>query len=162
MEALQLIENLKRQGFIHKPKPIFDGGVERLSQDLLQLFSKYFSSQYVKLNFEIPLDFLTFLECAKGSFVLDNYYYLLHIEGVLSVTEFFLKEWNPNDDNSLWINIGGYSEKHEYLMCCDKSKPEFGKISETWDDHPWMDGEQVFLKRHGTEWNNLGEYSLSE
>ena len=162
MNADQIIKNLTEQGFIHKKSIDFEGGIERLTQELTKLFSEYFSPQYVRLNFEIPSSFQAFLECAEGSFSLNKNYYLFDMEGILSVTKFFIKEWKPNDSNAIWIHIGGFSDKHGYLMCCDKSKSEFGKISESWDDHPWMDGEQLFLERHETEWNSIAEYSLSE
>ena len=162
MDPNQIIKNLKTQGFILKKSTDFEGGIERLTQDLSELFSKYFSPQYVNLNFEIPAEYRAFLECAGGSFSLDNYYHLFNMNSLLSVTNFFIEEWEPNDSNAIWIHIGGYSDKRGYLMCCDKSKAEFGKISEYWDDHPWMDGERIFLERHETDWNSIAEYSMSE
>jgi len=43
-------------------------------------------------------------------------------------------------DAGLWIAIGGWSDKHDYWLCCDRERPLAGHVTDAHDDHPWMNG----------------------
>lgn len=43
------------------------------------------------------------------------------------------------DSNIMWLRFALWSDKHEYLICCDRSSAAFGKIFDAYDVRPWMD-----------------------
>jgi uncharacterized protein (TIGR02996 family) len=42
----------------------------------------------------------------------------------------------------IWLEVGGWSDKHWYFVCCDLGSPLFGVVAEGEDYHPWMAGSE--------------------
>ena len=56
----------------------------------------------------------------------------------LFVTE--VEEDEPPMDSGFWLSIGWWSDKHEYLLCCDRNHSHYGVVLDGHDSHPWLNG----------------------
>jgi hypothetical protein len=50
--------------------------------------------------------------------------------------------------DTLWIRIGWWSDKHDWIMCCDQDHPMYGKVYDVWDDHPWLSEKFTTYSEH--------------
>ena len=46
----------------------------------------------------------------------------------------------PPEDDGLWLRVGRFSDKHDYLICCDRSHSHYGVVLDGHDSHPWLNG----------------------
>jgi uncharacterized protein (TIGR02996 family) len=120
---------------------------------LRSLFADAFGAEEAERRFCVPADFVVF-PCVVGG--LDNgwdtFYSSLgvvkthqnnvHVFGPrhppdhLSAAELAERPTNPE----MWLEFGGWSDKHYYFVCCDLGSPLFGVVAEAHDYHPWMAG----------------------
>ncbi|MEZ4359781.1 MAG: hypothetical protein R3B48_06340 [Kofleriaceae bacterium] len=43
----------------------------------------------------------------------------------------------------LWLPLGAWSDKHEWYLCCDLARSQFGTVWDAHDDHPWLNGTSM-------------------
>lgn len=129
-------------------------GYDEFEESLKTIFKKYFDKDYVEDNFSIPLDLKDFVEALEGSLWQDYWRGLYCKEGIVMATEGYCETWGeevierrklnksyPND--KMWLCVGMWSDKHDYIMSCDKSSKHFGKFYDVLDDHLWI-GETFY------------------
>ena len=140
--------------------------LERLQQILLP----YFSQAYLDANLVLPEAFLIYLETVKGSLDSD-WEWFGDSASVLYMTKDFCESWcrgdfldrkkkgisKPND--TIWLKFGAWSDKHEWIICCDKSNPKFGWVFDCYDDHPLSNGERFLTN---DEFDSFMEFVLKK
>lgn len=128
------------------PKP-FDR--RRFNGAVKALFSPYFEDSYINDNLDIPADYLEFLSQLQGTLEQGDWKFLHNEEWVLLRTRYFCKAFKegfmdrktagtPCLSDVIWLCVGDWSNKHDYILCCDKSSEHYGIIYDVWDDHPWL------------------------
>jgi hypothetical protein len=145
-----LIENL------HKNHSYTYNLVEELSleeisafeQNLKSYFSGIFGADFVKERFSLPIDFKAYLNLGCG-FYQDSWrsvypYHLIEKATIEPHYDFEIedliervKEGNLYENDTLWLCIGYWSDKHDYFICCDKGHPYFGKVFDYNDAFPY-------------------------
>ena len=45
---------------------------------------------------------------------------------------------DPPECRTIYLALGGWSDRHYYLVNCSPNHPDFGSISDYNDTHPWM------------------------
>ena len=137
--------------------------ITELETDFKTYFKHHFDPYFVDEHFEIPMVFKAYLNALEGTVMRSNWWsYLYGKTEVLEATKNSLGIWirdvvdrrkngTSYSTDTLWICFGGWSDKHEYIICCDKTHPDFGKIFDAYDDHPYL-GED-FLK--DGEWDDI-------
>jgi hypothetical protein len=115
-------------------------------------FGDYFDADYVAKNFSLPEDFRVFLELCHSPIQIPEAWELLEdaqhildsLPGFFNLYAEDLQERKEENEmtaaDTMWLRIALYSDKHEFLICCDRSSAVFGKVFDSYDDHPWMDG----------------------
>lgn len=53
-----------------------------------------------------------------------------------------VSEDEPALDTGFWLGVGWYSDKHEYVLCCDRTHSRFGAMVDGYASHPWVNGVQ--------------------
>lgn len=46
-----------------------------------------------------------------------------------------------------WLAIGAWSDKHQFWLCCDRARPECGRVFDAHDDHPYLNGTRHLANR---------------
>ncbi len=96
-------------------------------------------------RFELPVMVRTWWQRhGAHSWVDDDSWRWLHPAS--SLARVTVEEWDaiafdPPVGDSLWAVIGGWSDKHIYMVCCDRTHPWFGSIADFYDNHPWWGSE---------------------
>ncbi|MFN8395758.1 MAG: hypothetical protein U0176_14065 [Bacteroidia bacterium] len=151
------IESLLKHGYVCHPEPPYEGGIEGFIRELKALFSSYFDPGYVAEEFKLPREFSEFLETVEGSYFRGNWAGLFGMEGIYNTTKYQLELWEPGPENPvLWIDVGNWSDKHNLVMCVSKSHPDFGKVIDAYDDHPYCSEDFYNFE----EWAGIDEYAM--
>jgi hypothetical protein len=104
---------------------------------LRALLTEAFGAATVERRFRAPADFAAFY-CLFGRGIGD-WDYLLSSSGLVTAASTGVGMWRP-ENPEIWIEFGGWSDKHWYFVCCDLDSPLFGVVAEGEDYHPWMGG----------------------
>ncbi len=136
-------------------------------EQLKQNFLPYFSQAYLDENLVLPEAFLIYLETIKGT-LSSSWEWFGDGAQILSSTQYFCEAYEddflkrkaknaPYPNDTIWVKFGEWADKHEWIICCDKSHPDFGKVFDCEDDHPWW--RENFS---GTEFSSFMEFILEE
>jgi hypothetical protein len=141
-QAAEAIISLHKHGYVCNPDPPYPGGLEGFEQDLKQLFSQYFDPAHVQAEFALPSELQQFLLAIEGSYYRRNSAGLFAMGSILSTTKYQLKLWEPEGEPALmWIEVGNWSDKHQLIMCVNRSSPYFGKVLDMHDEHPYCNDD---------------------
>ena len=122
-------------------------------------FTNYFDAKYVATNFALPEDFGTFLSLCPAPyqipFAWEVLYDAQHIlkdlpEYYHVFEEDFERRKTANEltaTDKMWLRFALYGDKHEFLICCDRTSAAFGKVFDAYDDHPWMDESYIDINQ---------------
>jgi len=133
---------------------------------LATFFSRYFGAEFVAENFEIPADFKAYLMALPSCIHTQGWWvYLYGMDSVVGFTKSSMGMWideaeerrkngNAYTTDTFWIAFGGWSDKHEFIICCDNKHPDFGKIYDAYDDHPYLNED--FLD--DDIWDNIEDF----
>jgi hypothetical protein len=140
-------------------------------RDIKALFAAHIGEKAVTERLEIPADYAVFMEGAGGGwewrqgleqslFTADNV-----AGGTARDYRLFVTERDEDDgpqDDGLWLRIGRYSDKHDTLLCCDRSHRLHGQVVDGHDDHPWLNGlSSPFCQVVGESFTDWLEYAAS-
>lgn len=154
--AQQAIESLLQHGYQCNITAPYKDGLEGFTRDLKELFSKYLDPSYVEAELVLPPDLQAFLQVIQGSYHKRNWAVLYGMEGIVASTQYDLELWKPEpEDAVMWISIGGWSDKHQLLMCLNTTSTYFGKVIDAYDDHPYCSA--TFEPDH--QWDGLFSYT---
>jgi hypothetical protein len=120
-------------------------------ESLRHAFAAYHGADVVTARFYIPDDYATFMQQIGGGWEWSAGLgsILLSAKNVASATtstfQSLVSERSAEDDDKpeddgLWLTIGYYSDRHETLLCCDRSHRYYGYVVDGHDDHPWLNG----------------------
>ncbi|NES96683.1 MAG: SMI1/KNR4 family protein [Desertifilum sp. SIO1I2] len=127
------------------------------------VFTNHYGSSEVEKRFQIPQDYTMFMQAIGGGWksLQSLQWHLFDAKTVASQTianfrVFVLsaEEGEPICESGFWLSIGEWSDKHEYLLCCDRPHPKFGAVLDGHDSHPWLDGAESCYQRANSflEW----------
>ena len=120
------IEKLTSKGFYLYSDTLEDFNLGKFQEDIRDLFSSFFSKEYIKENLSIPDQYIDFLCCIRG--YLHNSWDYFHGAGlVLSDIKYWLDLYDEefkemeNTENvlRLHISIAPEGDKHVILLNCD-------------------------------------------
>jgi hypothetical protein len=113
---------------------------------LERLFVGCFGAATTHSRFMVPHDYATFMQIIGGGWKWPHRldWYLFDAQRVVESTSYDVELWLNEehheyalDDSGLWLRIGSWSDKHDYLLCCDREHAYFGSIVNAHDTHPW-------------------------
>lgn len=114
-----------------------------------ELFVAHHGSVDVAERFRVPEEYAAFMQAVGGGWKSPHglEWILFEAESVVRATanDFRLfvtevEDGEPVLDTGFWLSIGWYSDKHEYLLCCDRTHSYYGVVVDGHDSHPWMNG----------------------
>ncbi len=114
-----------------------------------ELFASHHGRSAVEDRFRVPEDYATFMQTIGGGWECSHGlgWSVFDAATVASTTADDFKslvlganEDEPVLDSGFWLGIGWYSDKHEYLLCCDRAHPYYGSVVDGHDSHPWLNG----------------------
>lgn len=109
-----------------------------------QLYSVYFTSEYVETQFELPGEVADFLKTAEGVYYRKGEVGCLYDrEEVLKMVSYHLNVWKPQRTDVMWMPLGLWMIEGSIIACCDKESSQFGSILEIRDGHPWGGPEYI-------------------
>ncbi|NOQ75848.1 MAG: hypothetical protein GQ574_27835 [Crocinitomix sp.] len=132
-----------------------------LIEPLTQAHLKYFDAEYIRENFVIPqlytdsIDKLRIKELFDASLSIANTQWGIDVYG-----DDFLERKDANKltkNDKIYVAIGEWGSNHLFLMCCDKSSNDFGKIFDYNDAHPWHGSHHWEV-----EWKDFNEFLKDE
>jgi uncharacterized protein (TIGR02996 family) len=139
---------------------------------LRELLASSFGAAEVERRFCPPADFVAFL-CLVGA-AGDGWDYLRGSEAVVAANTSNVRVYEPGQtapehwtdeevaerpaNPEIWLEFGGWSDKHWYFVCCDLGSPLFGIVAEGEDYHPWMSGSESLDFRGRNFLHFLGGY----
>jgi hypothetical protein len=120
-------------------------------ESLRQTFAAYYGTDSVAARFDIPDDYATFMRQIGG-----GWEWSAGLGSILSsakqvasaststfrsmVSERSEEDDGEVEDDGLWLTIGYFSDRHDTLLCCDRSHRYYGYVIDGHDDHPWLNG----------------------
>ncbi len=158
---------LKSYGFEGGGKAVSNQQLNLYINQLNELLQKYFSKEYLENNFSIPTSYLDFSKDISTFLYFGKYHTIYSLKEVVEGTRNTLFDFECNfynrsksnqqfkDNDVIWLAIGWWSDKHDLLICCDKSSVFYGKIYDVWDDHPWYSEKFVIAE----EFENIEAYA---
>lgn len=114
-----------------------------------EMFATHYGSTAVEKRFQVPEEYAVFMQTVGGGWkwpyglewtVFDAATVLGATANDFSVFVLGADEQEPVLDTGFWLAIGWYSDKHEYLLCCDRSHSYYGAVLDGHDSHPWLNG----------------------
>jgi hypothetical protein len=114
------------------------------------LFVRHYGLAAVEERFQVPQDYAIFMQAIGGGWrwPYSLEWSLFDAETVAYLTldnfQLFVLGAEENDepvlDSGFWLSIGGWSDKHEYMLCCDCIHSHYGVVIDGHDSHPWLNG----------------------
>ncbi|MBD2683388.1 MULTISPECIES: SMI1/KNR4 family protein [Nostoc] len=138
------------------------------AQSLQTLFANHYGYESVAARFSVPKDYEVFMQLIGGGwkwpFSLE--WVLFDAQTVTTATEnnfrLFVSEVEEDEppmDSGFWLSIGCWSDKHEYLLCCDRNHSHYGVVLDGHDSHPWLNGVEFggcyLMAKSFSEWLRL-------
>jgi len=112
-----------------------------LIDQLKEIYSVFFNSEYITKNLAIPKLYIDSIETLKIEELFNQSSSLTNTKwGIELYGNEFLDRKNLNNlgiNDKIFLSIGEWGSNHQFLMCCDKSSQDFGKIFDYNDAHPW-------------------------
>jgi hypothetical protein len=127
-----------------------------------ELFAAHYGSAATEQRFEVPEDYAAFMQAVGGGW---HWPHGLEwsVFDAATVAEATANDFNsfvlgaeedePVLDSGFWLGIGRYSDKHWYLLCCDRAHGYFGAVVDGHDSHPWLNGVEF-----GGCWRMAGSF----
>ncbi len=131
------------------------------TNSLKQAYLKYFNEEYVNSNLVIPEVYFNSIEKLKiGEFFglsssLSNTQWGIDLYGSEFMQRAAVNKATKND--KMFMAIGEWGSNHLFLMCCDKSSDDFGKIFDYNDAYPWCENDDSEV-----EWVNFEAFIKDE
>ena len=138
---IELVKKLRSEQGETQFTPAIDASVpQKLSVEIEKLFFDLF--QTTEFQFELPADFSAFIQLfgegdahltrSEGGILYDWRAIVQHTD-MVAAADFD----GDRSQQSVWLVLGEYSDKHWYYLCCDPISPDFGKVADGEDVSPW-------------------------
>jgi hypothetical protein len=115
-------------------------------RQLRETFAAYVGGAAVADRFSIPEDYGLFMRIVGGGWHYHGGWGRVYdAQEVASATAHSCANAaeDRREDDGLWLDIGCWGSKHDYLLCCDRGHRLFGVVVEGEDTHPWGSGFQA-------------------
>lgn len=151
IDVAKVIHQFESRGYEHiggdEPN---DTSINTLLLELKTFYSKYFDSKFIEERMALPVDYEQFLMNFKGYLYSEQWAAFYGIDSLVERTKDWYAYWdfdyedrkvagNLKEDDTLWLNFGYWSDKHEMVLCLDKNNRYFGQVIDT-RGHPFLHG----------------------
>lgn len=124
--------------------------LEVFEWELKDIFKAYFGINYVEKNFSLTDDIKELIQLLDGNLRKSDWCAIYCGSDIITSTEYYCRQWGEQilkrrqqgelDNNDvMFMRLGYWSDKHDYIFCCDKSSLHYGKIYDVNDEHPWLE-----------------------
>ncbi|UUC44463.1 hypothetical protein [Flavobacterium cerinum] len=114
---------------------------KELTERLKDIYSDYFDSEYLDKNLEIPHMYTDAIRKINIDDLFSLSDTLISTQDWMQMyADDFLERKAANKLTScdiIFLVIGEWGSRHDLLLCCDTSSPDFGKVFDYNDAHPW-------------------------
>ncbi|MFT3793107.1 hypothetical protein [Flavobacterium sp.] len=133
--------------------------IDTFEEKVKAIFTNYFDADYVEQNFALPEDFRIFLMLCPAPLQIPHEWEVLYdAQKILDhLPDYYnwydqkllwRRKHNENQkSDTMWLHFASWSDKHDYLIGCDRSSKTFGKVYDAYDDHPWMEDSELLNRR---------------
>ena len=142
-----LIDTLLESGYVFADVDPVE--VPDLEADLRAALEEFFDPSFVAERFGLPDVYRRFVGALERPLTAGNRHVIYYAGHLARATRIYLDDFRwalddrrragqtlPND--TLWIPVGYWSDKHDWVLCCDTTHERFGCVLDVWDDHPWL------------------------
>jgi len=163
-----LIEQILNVGKFTETTPDEPSTITEVEEGLRAYYSRYFGAERVQKHFQIPDDFKAYLMALPHRMITEGWWVNLYgMALVVEATKASMSMWmdevverirdgDTYSTDTFWIAFGGWSDKHEFIICCDTSHPDYGKVYDAYDDHPYLNED--FLD--DDIWENMEDFLM--
>lgn len=170
----KVIQQFESRGYEHLGgEETNDNSIGELTAQLKQFYLKYFEEEFIEDRFAFPADYEQFLIEFQGYFYSEGWAGFYGIDSVLECTKDWYQYWDfdyeerknngkLSEDDTLWLNFGYWSDKHEMVLCLDKKNRFFGNVIDT-RAHPFLHGSiyidgfydsfKIYAEEHKANYN---------
>ncbi|MDH5656088.1 MAG: hypothetical protein OEZ34_09285 [Spirochaetia bacterium] len=157
-----LDELLSKKIFEKKPAWVEEGAVAKMEEAVKAYYADFFGKETAEKNWALPVDYAEYLHSFTGlikdkeNLNKDIYdssgtsdattqpwwkYEMSELKKRCKTGEFF-----RND--TMWLSIGWWGDKHEIFLCCDKMHENFGKVFDCHDGTPWNGDDDSYIDEY--------------
>jgi len=159
----ELIEEITDSSTLtSEPFEVSEKDFIKFEQEVRDYFQSFLGNyQIIKQSWQIPEEYKGFLFSGISLFQgfyeddIENETHFEMTEEVYDLKEVMRSNINPwyvlqlsefrkrihtdrlHEYDSIWLNIGWWSDKNEFFLCCDKSNKHFGKVIDCYNCTPW-------------------------
>ncbi|HEY1017176.1 MAG TPA: hypothetical protein VGE07_30965 [Herpetosiphonaceae bacterium] len=115
--------------------------------ELRDVFAASFGAGEIARRLRIPADYDLFMRTVGGGFFRNagpgmgiSRPEMVARDTADAFDLFYAGEDAEPEDSGLWLTVGWWGDKHDYLLCCDAGHPRFGSLIDGHDSHPWLNG----------------------
>lgn len=128
---------------------------------LTEIYLPFFEADYILENLDIPDIFFNSIGKLRTPELYGHSSILSATKSSLTVyDDDFLERKaanTPTEQDKLYLWIGEWGSRHEFLLCCDKSSSQFGMVLDFNDAHPWCEGNEAEV-----DWNTFQDFLFDE
>lgn len=151
VDVCKVIQQFSSRGYQHldtdEPN---NNSIQELMIELKSFYSTYFDEKFIEDRIALPQDYEQFLIEFQGYFYSEGWAGFYGIDDIVERTRDWYKYWDFDykdrkeagelkADDTLWLNFGYWSDKHEMVLCLDKTNRYFGNVIDT-RGHPFLHG----------------------
>ncbi|MCT4638602.1 MAG: hypothetical protein N4A72_12955 [Bacteroidales bacterium] len=141
-----LIKRLIDKGFTYESE--IQIGIKSFESQIKNILKKHYKTEYVENNFGLTEEFKQYLGLIDGNLLKSNWCYLSSMNNIIKSTDYYYKcNGYLEEGTRMYLHIGAYSDKHDFIYCCDKSdSTTYGKVYDMNDCilHPNTCGDEDY------------------
>lgn len=133
---------------INAAEVISKAAIKGFEANIKAYFTDIFGVDFIEEHFVLPIDFEAYLNLGQGFYEKGwrsvYPYDLIQQATVEPHYDFEIEDLKERvkkncllENDTIWLCIGYWSDKHDYLICCDQKHPYFGKVFDYNDAFPY-------------------------
>ncbi len=129
------------------PEQSLPGMWSQAVEELPALFATHVGPDSVADRFVVPQDYAAFMQMFGCGWRWEKWGQIYSSADMVRITGFDCKNCAGyrSDGDGIWLTIGEWGSKHDFLICCDCKHPLFGVVVEGEDAHPWFGYQAMWL-----------------
>ena len=157
-----LEELLSKNIFEKKPAWFEEGALAQMEETVKAYYADFFGKETTEKNWGLPDDYAEYLNSCTG-LIQDEEDLSEDVYGTSGTSDATTQPWWKDEmsdlkkrcetgelfrNDTMWLNIGWWGDKHLYFLCCDKTHENFGKVFDCHDGTPWSGDDDSYIDEY--------------